>query len=93
MADPEGLSCPHCGSAELHRAVSTFAHHRTMARVWDESGPPSAFGDNDYYKDPRNIGRWTEQRLEELGMEMPSEAHQMIDAAREGEMPPPLKDI
>jgi len=28
-----------------------------------------------------------------LGMELPSEARRMIDAAREGEFPEPVKDL
>ena len=50
-------------------------------------------GNDDYYKDPRNIGRWTEQRLEQLGVDMPSEAKDMIDAARDGTMPSPIDEI
>lgn len=93
MKDPENLACEHCGSADLHRMVSKVAYHPTMQRVWEISGPPSANPSDDYYKDPRNIGRWTEQRLQELGVEMPSEARKMIDAAREGTMPEPLNDL
>lgn len=76
----------------MNRAVSAFAYHRSMQQVWDDSGPASAFGDDEYYKDPRNIGRWTEERLGQLGVDMPDEARDMIDAAREGDMPSPLDD-
>ncbi len=93
ISEPEGLACEHCGGARLQRAISRVAYHRTMSRVWEESGPPSMSPGDDYYQDPRNIGRWTEQRLEQLGVEMPSDARQMIDAAREGEMPAPLDDL
>ena len=93
MADPQGLSCSHCGGTDLQRAISGFAYHRSMSRVWEESGPPSMMGDDEYYKDPRNIGRRTEERLDQLGVEMPSEAREMMDAAREGDMPEPLKDL
>ena len=84
-------TCEHCGSQELQRLVSSFAYHRSAQTVWEQSGDPSSPG-TDYYQDPRNIGRWAEKRLEQLGVEMPDSARQMIDAAREGEMPPPLKD-
>jgi hypothetical protein len=47
----------------------------------------------DYYKDPRNIGRWAETRTKELGVEMPSQVQEMIQAAREGEMPDAVKDL
>ena len=53
-----------------------------------------------YYQDPRNIGRWTEKRLKELGMDMNSEEYkntfaevrETIAAAREGELPQTIKD-
>ena len=46
----------------------------------------------EYYKDPRNIGRWTEKRFKEMGMEMPTEIKEEIQAAREGELPESLKE-
>jgi hypothetical protein len=47
----------------------------------------------DYYKDPRNIGRWAEKRFQQMGVEMPSKVQEMIQAAREGELPEPVKDL
>jgi len=81
--------------------ISSFAYHKSEQTRVEEAGPPQAYGSPDYYKDPRNIGRWAEHRLKELGMDMHSEEYwntfsevrEMIDAAREGEMPPPLKDL
>ncbi len=51
------------------------------------------FAGQDYYRDPRNIGRGTETRFQEMGLEVPSQVKQMIQAAREGEMPPAVKDL
>ena len=34
-----------------------------------------------------------EQRFDDYGMEVPEETRDMIDAAREGELPEPIKDI
>ncbi len=51
------------------------------------------FPSSDYYKDPRNIGRWTEKKFQDMGMEMPSEIQQQIQAAREGELPESLKEL
>jgi len=93
MNDTVPPKCEKCGSTELSRVMSKVAYHRTTERVWEESGPPSANPSDDYYKDPRNIGRWTEKRLEELGVDMPSETREMIDAARDGQMPAPLDDL
>jgi len=93
--------CPHCGSKELVRVMSGFAYHKSYQTRLGDSGPPQAMGGPDYYKDPRNIGRWAEHRFKELGIDMRSEENwntfsqvrEMIDAAREGEMPEPLKDL
>ncbi len=81
--------------------VSRFAHHKSEQTHLEEAGRPQSYPGPDYYKDPRNIGRWAEHRLKELGMDMRSEEYwntfsevrEMIDAAREGEMPEPVKDI
>jgi len=93
--------CPHCGDRQLARVISRFAYHRSEPTRLEEAGPPQPYGGPDYYKDPRNIGRWAEHRLKELGMDMRSEEYgetfsevrEMIDAAREGEMPEPVKDL
>jgi hypothetical protein len=51
------------------------------------------FPSPDYYKDPRNIGRWVEKKFQDMNMELPSEIQQKIQAAREGELPEPVKDL
>jgi len=84
--------CPACGSNDLVRVMSRFAYHRSTKTVHEEAGAPQMFSSPDYYKDPRNIGRWTEKRFEEMGLEMPSEIQQEIQAAREGELPESLKE-
>lgn len=86
--------CSSCGGKTLERAISGFAYHRSGQSVMEEAGPPQFNPtSDDYYKDPRNIGRWAEKRLGDLGVEMPKQAKEMIDAAREGEMPSSVKDI
>ena len=82
-----------CGSTEVVRSVSSFAYHKSMQAIHEESGEPTMFSNPDYYKDPRNIGRWTEKRFNDMGMEMPSEIQEEIQAAREGELPESLKDL
>jgi len=93
MTEPESLQCRHCGGKELTRAVSKFAVGKTTQQVWEGSEEPALHNSDEYYKDPRNIGRWTEKRMAELGVDMPEEAREMIDAARDGEMPAPLDDL
>ncbi len=83
--------CKHCGSRRLERAVSRFAYHRSdEAILRDYGAEPKRLED---YKDPRQIGRWAERKFDEFGVEMPQEARKMIDAAREGEFPEPVKDL
>ena len=84
-------ACEHCGSRRTARALSRFSVGRTEQQVLESYGDP-ALGDVDEYRDPRQIGRWVEKRFEDYGMEMPTEARQMIDAAREGELPKPLDE-
>jgi ferritin-like protein len=91
MAQPPAPACPACGG-DLVRLVSSFAHHRSVKDIHESSGSPDRPGP-DYYQDPRNIGRWTEKRFQEMGMEMPSEISDMIQAAREGELPESVKDL
>lgn len=88
---PEGAECKHCGSKKLERVFSKFAHHQSKSDIAERySSEPSRLED---YKDPRQIGRWAERKFDEFGMDMPQEARKMIDAAREGEFPDPVKDL
>ncbi len=84
--------CPTCGSSNLERVISSFAYHKSMKTIHEEAGEPQMFTSPDYYKDPRNIGRWTEKRFKELGLDMPSQVQEGIQAAREGELPKSLKE-
>lgn len=86
-------TCSHCGGKALERAPSKFAYHRTEQQILEQYGTPEPGAGPDAYKDPRQIGRWVEKRFDEMGMELPSEARKMIDAAREGEFPEPVKDL
>ncbi len=82
--------CRSCGGTDMERAVSTFAHHRTVRDVHEAYGPPAKYPDMDYYKDPRNIGRNVEETFKQWDMDIPQEVRDTIDSAREGTMP---KDI
>ena len=86
--------CEHCGSAKVTRMMSRVNRSKTDQDVLDELGAPGAGGrPEDAYKDPRQIGRWVEKRFEDYGMEVPEETRQMIDAARDGELPDAVKDL
>ena len=90
--DPLAPVCSSCGSTDLSRLFSSFAYHKSVAAIHEESGSPDSAGP-DFYRDPRNIGRWTEDKFKDMGMEMPSQIRDMIDAARDGEMPEAVKDL
>jgi putative FmdB family regulatory protein len=85
--------CSSCGSVNLSRLISDFAYHKTLQTVWEESGEPKVQPGENYYKDPRNIGRWVEKKFQDMGQEMPSQIQGKIQAAREGVLPEPLKDL
>ncbi len=82
--------CQHCGG-KTARALSRFAVGRSGASVKEAFGaaPRSA----EEYRDPRQIGRWVENKFDEYGMDLPDGAREMIDAAREGELPDAVKDL
>ncbi len=91
VSAPVDAACKHCGSTRLERTFSRFAHHKSAADVLRDYGSePKRLED---YKDPRQIGRWAERKFDEFGMQMPREAREMIDAARDGEFPDPVKDL
>src|SRR4051812_18156691 len=90
---PVEAKCDSCGSTEMERAPTKFAYHRSESQIMDEYGVPDPGAGPNAYKDPRQIGRWVEKRFDEMGMELPQEARQMIDAAREGEFPAPVNDL
>lgn len=88
---PVNATCEICGSKKLEKALSKFAYHKSEADILRDYGSePKRLED---YKDPRQIGRWAERKFDEYGVEMPEEARNMIDAAREGEFPDPVKDL
>jgi putative FmdB family regulatory protein len=91
VSAPVEARCESCGSEKLERTLSRFAYHKAEADILRDYGAePKRLED---YKDPRQIGRWTERKFQEMGVDMPKEAREMIDAAREGDFPEPVKDL
>ena len=90
---PFAPECSFCGKASLSRAMSGFAYHKSLRTVWEDSGEPTMRPGEDYYRDPRNIGRWVEKRFQDMRQEVPSQIQEQIQAAREGVLPEPLKDL
>jgi putative FmdB family regulatory protein len=78
-------SCPACGSETMERRMSTFAMVKTVAGVHEVN--PMGGSSQDYYSDPRNIGRHVEESFAKHGVDMPDSVRQSIDSARGGEAP------
>lgn len=85
--------CKLCGSARVTRPPARVAYHRSDASILEQYGTPGVDAGPAEYRDPRQIGRWVEKRFDEMGLELPQEARTMIDAARQGEFPEPVKDL
>ena len=86
FSETSSPTCDSCGSTDMSRLISRVVHHRSLQDVWEQSGAPGDAGP-DYYKDPRNIGRWAEDKFKDMGQEMPGHVKDMIDAARDGTLP------
>ena len=72
--------------------MSTFSHHKSVKNIHEESGQPGLTSRPEFYEDPRNIGRWTEKKFQDMGMDVPSEVRESIDAARDGVLPDSLQE-
>jgi putative FmdB family regulatory protein len=93
ISAPFAPKCSSCGNTNLSRVVSGFSYHKSLNTVWEESGEPTMHPGDDYYKDPRNIGRWAEKKFHDMGQEMPAQIQEKIQSAREGVLPEPVKDL
>lgn len=90
---PFEARCKHCGSEHVDRVPPRVAFHRSEQSILEQYGSAAASTGPAGYEDPRQIGRWVEKRFDEMGLELPPEARTMIDAARQGEFPDPVKDL
>ena len=79
--------CQHCGGRRLSRLISSFAFHKSMQSKLDEAGPPQAFGDESYYCNPLNVGRWARHRAEQAGVDLGEGFEAMVERAQSGEDP------
>lgn len=91
--DPKAtVACEECGSESTQRIVSSFARTYSREDILERYGDPGT-DDKADLKDPRQIGSWVEKRFDEYGVDMPESAREMIDAAREGDLPDPVKNL
>ncbi len=78
-------ACSACDAGVMERRMSTFAMGKTVAQVHEAS--PVGSRSQEYYNDPRNIGRHVEESFAKHGVDMPDSVRQSIDSARSGEAP------
>jgi putative FmdB family regulatory protein len=86
-------ACEHCGSKKTSRMMSKFGRTYSQSDIIEKYGDPAQGGGADAYRDPRQIGTWVEKKFKDYGMDLPDGAREMIDAAREGDFPDPVKDL
>lgn len=82
----QAATCSGCGAGSMTRLVSRFSVGHSVSQIHERTSA----GD---FSDPRNIGRFAEERAAAMGVELPSEVRTMIDAARDGDLPAPVKDL
>lgn len=82
-------TCEHCGGMDLKRLMSRVSRVKSTQDVVQEYGAPRT---GEEYRDPRQIGHWVERRFQDYGMEVPAETREMIDRAREGDLPADIAD-
>ena len=88
------VACEHCKSQKTSRMMSKFGRSYTRSDIIEKYGDPADMGGgSDAYRDPRQIGSWVEKKFDQYGMDLPDGAREMIDAAREGELPDAVKDL
>ena len=59
-------ACESCPSTEMERVISRFATPKTESQVLDQYGTPGPGAGPDAYRDPRQIGRWAEERFDQM---------------------------
>ncbi len=82
---PLAPACDTCGSEKVDRRMSTFSTGKTTVEI--HGGHPLGSNPQDYYSDPRNIGRHVEESFVRHGVAMPDSVRASIDSARSGEAP------
>ncbi len=78
--------CPRCGGSNIKRLVSKVAVVRSEESRLDSLADPSNFSGLDE-NDPKSIGRWMRKMGGELGEDLGSDFHEMVDRLEAGEDP------
>lgn len=86
FASAASPTCPHCGSTQLSRLLSTFAVLRSEDDLFNDMAGDAALDEVDE-SDPRSVARWARRMRRGLGDEVGPEFDEMMDRMEAGEMP------
>jgi putative FmdB family regulatory protein len=86
-------ACPYCNSQDTEKVISNFAYHQSEQMRRDVSDALQKNTATSGINDPRDIGRWTEDKLSNMGIDIRNGKHKdtfasvrnMIDKARDGD--------
>jgi putative FmdB family regulatory protein len=81
FADPEGLVCDACGSAELKRLISKTNYHQSQSDRLSSYDPKSRNSDS-FMSDSRNIGLHAEHMLQKAGVKPTEEFKSRLENIR-----------
>jgi hypothetical protein len=76
----------------MHRGISSVVVGKTARSARGKYPSSSGAPLSDYSSDPRNIGRRVEDSFARYGMEMPGSVREVVEAAREGDLPKGLDE-
>jgi hypothetical protein len=76
----------------MHRRISSVVVGKTARSAQGKYSASSGVPPSDYDSDPRNIGRRVEESFARYGTEMPGSVREVIEAAREGDLPKGLDE-
>jgi hypothetical protein len=81
-----------CQGRDMHRRISSVVVGKTARSAHGKYPSSSVVPPSDYSSDPRNIGRRVGESFARYGMEMPGSVREVIEAAREGDLPKGLDE-
>jgi putative FmdB family regulatory protein len=92
ISQPLQPECRHCQGRDMHRRISSVVVGKTARSAHGKYLSISEVPLSDYSSDPRNIGRRVEDSFARYGMETHGSVREVIEAAREGDLPKGLDE-
>ena len=84
-------ACPRCGGTNLKRLVSKVAVLRSEESRFENMADPSNLSGLDE-NDPKSIARWMRKMSNEMGEDLGSEFHEVVDRLEAGEDPEAIEN-